>query len=179
MKARKLIISTVLLTILTILGGGAAVQSQEAEKLKPVKKSADERFWDVGDGTILDTQSRLMWMKKDYWQLQSQWVNWYTAIEFVQRMNNKKYAGHTDWRLPTPEEAGGLYERRKRNMDKDGDKIFMDRIFPQGPGWATWTSEDKGKMAVVVSFKDRGGKDYQDKLSGSDAFIRLVRGPVS
>ncbi len=180
MKSRKLIGSTVLLAILIVLcAGGATVQSQEPEKLKPVKKSADQRFWDIGDGTIFDTQTQLMWMKKDYWQLEAQWVNWYTAQEFVQRMNNKRFASHTDWRLPSPEEASGLYERRKRNQDKDGDKIFMDRIFPQGSGWATWTSEDKGKMAVVVSFKDRGGKDYQDKLSGSDAFIRLVRGPIS
>ena len=106
------------------------------------------------------------------------WVNWYTANEYVQRMNNKKFAGHADWRLPTVKEANSLYERRKRNTDKDGDKIFIDRMFPKGPGWSTWTIEEKQNKALIVSFKDEGGKSYQDKITATDAFLRLVRGPI-
>lgn len=151
----------------------------EEKNARTVIKSSDSRFLDNGDGTIYDTKTKLMWMKEDFWQLKSKWVNWYTATEFAQRINHKKFAGFSDWRLPTPEEALTLYERRKRNMDKDGDKIFIDRIFPKGPGWATWTSEEKAAMAVVVSYKDEGGKEFQDKIGGADAFLRLVRGPVS
>ncbi len=143
-----------------------------------VSKSADQRFWDMGDGTVYDSKTHLMWMQKDYWQMKAKWLNWYTAKEFVMRMNNKKFAGHSDWRLATVEEASKLYQRRKRNQDKDGDKIYIDRIFPKGAGWATWTSEEKGAKAVVVSYKDEGGTEYQDKISGTDAFLRLVRGPL-
>ncbi|MFQ5450018.1 MAG: DUF1566 domain-containing protein [Nitrospinaceae bacterium] len=145
---------------------------------KPVAHSADQRFQDFGDGTVLDKRTGLMWMKKDYWQKEGKWVNWYTANEYAQRMNNKKFAGYSDWRLPTPEEAQSLYEPRKRNVDKDGDKIHIDRMFPKGAGWSTWTSEEKKGKAIVVSLKDEGGKAYQDKISGIDAFLRLVRGPV-
>jgi len=151
----------------------------EAVDRQPVSKSADQRFWDYGDGTVLDTKTNLMWMKLDYWQVEKKWVNWYTANEFAQRMNNKKFAGYTDWRLPLAKEARVLYDRRKRNMDKDGDKIFIDTIFPKGSGWGTWTSEGKGNQAIVVSYKDEGGQAYQDKISGTDAFLRLVRGPLS
>ena len=146
---------------------------------EPVSKSADQRFWDFGDGTVLDTKTNLMWMKLDYWQVEKKWVNWYTAIEFAQRMNNKNFAGYRDWRLPKPEEALVLYDRRKRNTDKDGDKIFIDTIFPKGAGWGTWTSVERGGKAIVVSYKDAGGKAYQDKIKGPDAFLRLVRGPLS
>ena len=146
---------------------------------KSVATSPDKRFLDFGDGTILDKKSNLMWMKLDYWQIEKKWVNWYTANEFAQRMNNKKFAGYDDWRLPTPEEALMLYDRRKRNIDKDGDKVFLDRIFPKGGGWGTWTSSEKGQQAVVISYKDEGGQAYQDKIKGPDAFLRLVRGPVS
>lgn len=157
----------------------SALWAGESESRTPVAKSAHARFVDNGDGTLSDTKSHLMWMKLDTWQLEKKWVNWYTAREFVQRMNNKKFAGHDDWRLPTPEEAKTLYDRRKRNVDKDGDKVFIDPIFPKGGGWGTWTSSEKGAQAIVVSYKDEGGQAYQDKITGPDAFLRLVRGPLS
>lgn len=157
----------------------AGVLAGDSAKRQPVAKSADQRFLDYGDGTVLDTRSNLMWMQLDYWQIEKKWVNWYTANEFAQRMSNKKFAGYEDWRLPTPEEAMQLYDRRKRNTDKDGDKVFIDRIFPKGGGWGTWTSSEKGHQAVVMSYKDEGGQAYQDKIKGPDAFLRLVRGPVS
>jgi hypothetical protein len=157
----------------------SALWADESVQKKPVAKSSDQRFLDFGDGTILDKKSNLMWMKLDYWLIEKKWVNWYTAQEFAQRMNNKKFAGYEDWRLPTPEEAELLYDRRRRNVDKDGDKVFIDRIFPKGGGWGTWTSSEKGAQAVVVSFKDEGGQAYQDKINGPDAFLRLVRGPDS
>ena len=157
----------------------APVLADTMKNKKPVAQSVDQRFKDLGDGTILDSKTGLMWMKEDYWQREAKWVNWYTAQEYAQRMNNKNFAGYSDWRLPTPEEAQTLYERRKRNTDKDGDKIFMDRIFPTGAGWSTWTSKDKSSKAIVVSLKDEGGEYFQDKISGTDAFLRLIRGPVS
>lgn len=169
--------------ILAVLGFQVSLVSTlwagDSMQKKPVAKSADQRFLDFGDGTILDTRSNLMWMKRDYWQIEKKWVNFYTAKEFAQRMKNKKFAGYDDWRLPTPEEALQLYDRRKRNIDKDGDKVFIDRIFPKGCGWGTWTSAEKGAQAIVISYKDEGGRAYQNKINGPDAFLRLVRGPVS
>lgn len=159
--------------------GARPILADEFKNIKPVKTSADKRYLDMGNGVILDSRTNLMWMKRDYWQMEKKWVNWYTAKGFAQKMNNKKFAGYSDWRLPTPEEAAKLYNARRRNLDKDGDKIFIDRIFPEGAGWGTWTSEEKGGKAIVVSLKGKGGQEYQDKISGSDAFLRLVRGPLS
>ena len=147
-----------------------------AEELKkPIAQSADKRFVNYSDGTTLDNKTGLLWMTQDYWQREAKWVNWYTANEYAQRMNNKDFAGHRDWRLPTPEEAATLYDRRKRNVDKDDDKIFIDSMFPKGAGWGTWTSAEKSNKAVAFSYKDEGGQAYQDKISGVDAFLRLVR----
>ena len=142
---------------------------------KLIAESADKRFANYEDGTTLDRKNGLLWMTRDYWQMEAKWVNWYTANEYAQRMSNKNYAGYDDWRLPTPEEAATLYDRRKRNVDKDGDKIFIDSMFPEGAGWGTWTSEEKRNKAITVSFKDEGGQAYQDKISAPDAFLRLVR----
>ena len=114
---------------------------------KPVKKSSDQRYHDYGD-LILDTKTNLMWFKLDFWQLEKEHLNWYQAVEYIQKINNKKFYGYSDWRFPTPEEATTLYERRKRNSDKDGDKMFIDRIFPKGAGWATWTGTNENREAV-------------------------------
>ncbi len=146
-----------------------------SDRENPIAESADKRFAQFDNGTILDRKTNLLWMENDYWQLESKWVNWYTAKEYAQKMNNKNYAGHRDWRMPTAEEAATLYDRRKRNTDKDGDKIFIDSMFPKGAGWGTWTSNEKRNKAIAVSYKDEGGKAYQDKISGVDAFLRLVR----
>ena len=173
------IIAISFFAIFVLVLSNGKVFAEDVKNLKPVSHSSDRRYQDFGNGTILDTRTRLMWMKRDYWQMEKKWVNWYTANGFAQKMNNKKFAGYSDWRLPTSEEAEALYDARRRNVDKDGDKIFIDRIFPKGAGWGTWTSEDKGAKAIVVSLKGKGGKDYQDKISGTDAFLRLVRGPLS
>lgn len=154
-------------------------RADQIKETEPFVKSSDLRFVDLNNGVILDSKTNLMWMKSDYWQLESKWVNWYTAQQFTQSINNKNFAGHSDWRLPTPEEAESLYNPRRRNLDKDGDKIYIDPIFLKGAGWATWTSFEKKNNALVVSFKNKGGKFFQNKVSGTDAFFRLVRGPIS
>ena len=141
---------------------------------KPIGKSSDQRYWDYGN-VILDTRTQLMWFKRDFWQLEGEHLNWYQAQEYLQKVNNKKYYGYSDWRMPTPEEAKSIYERRKRNTDKDGDKVFIDRVFPEGTGWATWTNEEKGREATVMSYKDEGWSGLEDKINGPDAFLRPVR----
>ena len=176
---RFLVISTAWLMSITFAVSTMPAFGVDAVRIKPVKTSSDKRYQGFSDGTILDKKTSLMWMSYDYWQMENKWVNWYTANEYAQRMNNKKFAGHSDWRLPTVKEASSLYERRKRNTDKDGDKIFIDRMFPKGAGWSTWTKEEKQNKALIVSFKDEGGKSYQDKIKATDAFLRLVRGPIS
>jgi len=158
-------------SLVLIFSASAFSQNQKT----PVAESADKRFVKYDNGTVFDRKTNLLWMEKDYWQLESKWVNWYTAKEYAEKMNHKNYAGYQDWRMPTAEEASTLYDRKKRNTDKDGDKIFLDSMFPKGAGWGTWTSDEKRNKAIAVSFKDEGGKAYQDKISGVDAFLRLVR----
>ncbi|MBT6408987.1 MAG: DUF1566 domain-containing protein, partial [Nitrospina sp.] len=68
---------------------------------KPIAESVDKRFANYAVGTTLDRKTGLLWMTQDYWQRETKWVNWYTANEYAQRMNHKKFGGYDDWRLPT------------------------------------------------------------------------------
>ena len=119
--SRFLVILTGWLTVAAFSIGILSIVYAETVKIKSIKTSSDQRYEKYLDGTILDKKNSLMWMSSDYWQMEHKWVNWYTAKEYVQRMNNKKFAGYDDWRLPSVKEASLLYERRKRNTDKDGD----------------------------------------------------------
>lgn len=157
----------------------ADVLGERTEGIKIFSKSSDMRFIDLNNGVIQDTKTNLMWMKQDIWQMKGKWVNWFTAHEYIQNLNHRRFAGYSDWRFPTPEEAETLYNRRKRNIDKDGDKIFLDPIFPKGAGWATWTGHEKENKAMIVYFKNEGERSLQDKIKGPDAFLRPVRGPVT
>lgn len=65
--------------------------------------SADGRFLDNGDGTITDAQSGLMWEA----EVKGRSISWPAAEEYAAVLD---LAGHTDWRLPTPEELDGLHE---------------------------------------------------------------------
>ena len=60
--------------------------------------SLDPRFIDNGDGTVTDTATSLMWIKKPHWLPGNfDYMNWYDAVSFC---NDLIYAGHSDWRLP-------------------------------------------------------------------------------
>jgi len=70
---------------------------------RKVWASADGRFLDNGDGTIADVQSGLMWEAK----VKGRRISWLEAENYAAELD---LAGHTDWRLPSPEELEVLYE---------------------------------------------------------------------
>ena len=110
-RESKLIL--VILIIFLVLAFASTAFSIEIGK--PVAESADKRYAKFPNGTILDRKTNLIWMEKDYCQMEAKWVNWYTAREYAQKMNHKRFGGYQDWRIPTAKEAESLYDRRKRN----------------------------------------------------------------
>ncbi len=61
---------------------------------------------DSGDGTILDRATGLAWSKQD----SGTGCDWPAALALVARMNNEKYLGHTDWRLPNAKELQSIVD---------------------------------------------------------------------
>ncbi len=71
------------------------------------------RFFDLGDGTVRDNVSRLIWLKDANYARTEGYdsdglMTWYDAMDWVDYVNGMEegngYAGHNDWRLPTKEE---------------------------------------------------------------------------
>jgi len=126
--------------------------------------SADKRFIDNGDETITDTKTGLMWMKKDSYLNIGHWLNWKDCIVYVKKMNQEAFAGYIDWRMPTLEELGTLYDKNKFNSKQIGHEmaIHIDPIFaPEGVG-SIWSTNSNG-VYNAVGFVYNSGRMFNSK----------------
>ncbi len=81
----------------------------------PVKYSQDKRFIDNGDLTITDTKTGYMWMKEDSYQYKGHWLSWFEASDYIEEINQERFADYLDWRLPTIKELTFTISRTWRN----------------------------------------------------------------
>ena len=138
----------------------------------------EERFIDNGDGTVTDRNTQLMWMQDDSYIIFKRFVIYSAAKKFLAKINGDSFAGHSDWRIPSKEEAHSLYYREKEKsiQDKYEMALYIDPVFTERCGYDTWTSNTRGKItAYVFSFASGTGghKEVDDTL---DTSVRLVRG---
>lgn len=135
-----------------------------------------ERFIDNGDDALLDTKYNLMWLRKDSYQIDGKWCTWKGAHKFVARLNEEKFAGFSDWRLPTSQDCRNLYDHDSKNTDFNGDIVHIDLKFPEGCGFNYWCGEENGMNAMAYNFySDRGY--LVRKKAADDSFMscRAVR----
>ena len=64
-------------------------------------------FKDNNDGTITDQATGLIWQKSGSWKR----INRKKADAYIHELNGKRFAGRSNWRLPTVEELASLIER--------------------------------------------------------------------
>ncbi len=89
------------------------------------------------------------------------------AREYVEKLNGEKYAGHSDWRLPTLEELTSLLEPE----EKDG--LYIDPVFDRNQRYC-WTSDRKDGWsgpAWLVSF-NYGGVNWSSLVFNN--YVRCV-----
>jgi hypothetical protein len=89
------------------------------------------------DAVVLDHTTGLMWQQGGSPQ--------YTAFEeaqtYIGHLIKQEFAGYSDWRLPTLEEAMSLMEPEKKNKD-----LYIDPVFDTTQKWI-WTS-DKAPYSI-------------------------------
>ena len=92
----------------------------------------DGRFIAYDNDTVLDTSTNLMWAARD----NGGGLSWQDAKKYC---DNYRAGGYTDWRLPTQDELGGLYESGNyENIIAVDDKV--------------WASETNGASAASIWF---------------------------
>lgn len=91
------------------------------------------------------------------------------AKEWLKELNQKKYAGLSDWRLPTLEEALTLLERKPK------DKFHIDPLFSKEQ-YSMWTGDFFSDIRVwAVSFNY--GRVFKARFNEGD-FVRPVRSGI-
>lgn len=82
------------------------------------EKARDGRFIAYDDGTVIDTQTNLMWADED----NGSNINWDNANKYCK---NYTVGGYTDWRLPTKNELKGLFDKDKSKAAMCDEKIMV------------------------------------------------------
>src|SRR6266446_5976138 len=185
-------VCTISWLLLIALVGTVALTSAAADA--PGAKLGD--FLKYANGTALDTRTNLMWMTQDFRNLQGRApASWDEAIAWAEKMNQQRYGGYSDWRVPTEAEYKTLYDPRRSKMSYARQPVGYPEAFEDGGGEWFWASEKFSRAgygagggsneeflrrrglleAYIFDFRrgnvlPRSFRDAQDDLS-----VRLVR----
>lgn len=133
-------------------------------------------FVDNGDGTISDTRANLMWKKDDSFKEFGYGINWFEAQDYSEILNEKKFAGYDDWRLPSGEEAKSAFSFTQSNTDKDGAETHISDLFEPGGGHNTWTYEEKPDYEQYAQkFSFITGNDMWEHKDNEYSHCRVTR----
>ena len=133
-------------------------------------------FVDNGDGTISDTRTNLMWKKDDSFKEFGYGINWFEAQDYCEILNEKKFAGYDDWRLPSGEEAKSAFSFTQSNTDKDGAETHISDLFEPGGGHNTWTYEEKPDYEQYAQkFNFITGNDMWEHKDNEYSHCRVTR----
>ncbi len=125
------------------------------------------KFVDNKDNTIIDEATGLMWSKDDSIRV----MNWQSALDYVQSLNDENYLGYSDWRLPNAKELHSIvdYSRSPKATSSAAiDPIFNtsritaeDGSLNYGEYWTSTTHKNigrvSGRAAVYISFGESMG----------------------
>lgn len=129
-------------------------------------------FVDNGDGTITDRVTGIMWQKGGS---QSE-LKFDATTEYVRELNEKRFGGYTNWRLPTIEELCSLLEPSQNKRGQHIDEVFAGNVS------ACWSSDLKTMVSSItgayVAYFGKGDVGLSYARGGTAFgwhFVRAVR----
>jgi hypothetical protein len=138
-------------------------------------------FVDNNDGTVTDKATGLMWQKSG----SSSDLRNRIAKKYIKELNRKRFAGHSDWRIPTIEELASLLEKRSKS-GVHIDPVFdhkqsicwtVDKVKPAGTKGRLWIVDFKQGQILQAIFKDSGQYSYRNNPYNINALncVKAVR----
>ncbi len=130
------------------------------------------RFSSHGNGTVTDQKTGLMWKQCLEGQMGSNClgspavVSWDMAATIARQAAGARFAGYTDWRLPSVEELQSIVERQCQ------EPAINLSIFLHSPARSVWSASEASYNAWSLDF-GRGLPFTSLKAGGK--YVRLVR----
>jgi hypothetical protein len=139
-------------------------------------------FIDHNDGTITDKSTGLMWQKAG----SSRMLPNLAAKSYIRQLNKDKFAGYSDWRLPTIEELASLLKK------KNSGNLYIDPIFDKKHS-RCWSADEYftsagsrytetlianfgiGKIKKATWFSKHGPSWQSWYVSMTENYVRAVR----
>lgn len=139
------------------------------EYCNPYGSGFDNKFEQKISGKVVyDQASGLMWQQSG----SDKYLTYDKAMAYIERLNNDHFAGYSDWRLPTLEEAMSLMEPPEIYFDLSRELFFIDQLFDKTQRWI-WTSDiHKAASAWMVSFYYGLCSNY---YFNNNCYVRAVR----
>jgi hypothetical protein len=128
-----------------------------------------------GEHTVIDTESRLMWKRSDSMNDMEKWVNYQDSIDYTRNLNENKFAGFDNWRLPTRDEMDRLYDESYSIKDKFEKDIHICDCFSPGGGFSMIAQQISGRMRTFILNLRTGEHDQPDGLWTLTEASRAVR----
>lgn len=117
------------------------------------------------DEVVIDRTTGLTWQQS----ASSQQMVYSLAIEWINNLNKRGFAGFNDWRLPTLAEAMTLMERFPNTQG-----FYIDPIFNSKLRLWIWTSDRRdADSAWYVNFNY--GYSQLNRIKSSNNYVRAVR----
>lgn len=140
------------------------------------------------DGTITDRATGLIWQKSGSQTTMSR----REATRYVKKINRERFAGYSDWRLPTIEELASL------SMPRKNQELYINSVFDsrQNSCWSADTRAQThsfsesweslwilnfvtGQITYETRARRSGSMPYSsyntDRIKEPDNFVRAVR----
>ena len=149
---------------------------QLGSAIPPAWNGAISRYLVASDLTVSDTRTGMVWTKNA--KQGGQRLNYYQASRQVDTMNETRFAGFDDWRMPSRMELKTLYTSAK--AETEGKNVFkvLQRYFSDFQEQQYLTGETTYKNhRAAISFDFADSSANTKSLSSAD-YVVLVRGTL-
>jgi Protein of unknown function (DUF1566). len=113
----------------------------------------DNKYVNNEDGTISDLKTGLMWMRS--YDIRE---NVLEVKQYIEQLNKNKFAGYSDWRIPTLNEMASLVEQKPSGKLDSGRQSYLDPIFDiKNYCWYLWSTDRCTGGNFMVNIGEKAG----------------------
>ncbi len=114
---------------------------------------AGEKRFVFSDLTATDKKTGLMWTRDA--NIAKKDMTWKDAFKFIEKLNKQKYAGYSDWRLPTKGELKTLVASTKsQGRDLVPSEVFTEIGFRNVQEHEYWSSSTDACCPTLAFYVD-------------------------